>query len=396
MIEIRLQGRLGNQFFIYAFAKNLRKHLRNSNSPKLAKQEVILVCDDIHSYEVPDILKYNVDKSFFRPSAFHGFKTTIDKAFFFMFRVARKGIYLITKKTISYRHKNKEVPHMLPETLMETYENGEFDKAVIAKCLNKFIIGYFQSELYFEDVKEELKKDFSLQENHLPVMKVSAFKALLTKIKEQDSIFLHIRRGDYLSSVNVTKYAQLGVNYYTKAIALVLQKCPNAKFYIFSDDVAWVKKEGISLFGLNKLDYEVVNLNSPNAGYLDLELMKACKGAITANSSFSYWGAYLMENPKVVIAPFPFHFIHSNMDLLPRDFIVLDCKTGEVLEEKDYMYTNSKSPKSLKVSAFTEMFEAAFDVVYNPNSGGGGGNIPLQKTTKIAKVVNFFKKLILR
>ncbi|PAF50342.1 hypothetical protein BKH43_04410 [Helicobacter sp. 13S00401-1] len=364
-VQIKMQGRLGNQFFIYAFAKSLLHKLQSSDNLDIKKTKVILLCDEYENLASADIFKYNIDLSLF-DLKFYG--SRISSSNFFL-RATRKAIYLSTGTVIRIgikdTAKKKSFYIQLP-ILTETYTQGEFDENVIKDCLNKCLLGYFQSELYFEDIKESLKKDFVLK----APLKSKTQKAL-TKIRQDSkAIFVHIRRGDYLAPANITLYASLGANYYKSAIKLALEKIPDAKFYIFSDDIAWVKEEGKSLLGFEGLECEFMDLHGENEGYLDLELMRACKGAITANSSFSWWGAYLIEEPKVVIAPFPFHFIHSNVDLLLDSWIVLDYKSGDVLKKEDYLYETLKTKN--KQESNSKSTSSYFR--FHNSSGGGGGN----------------------
>lgn len=190
-----------------------------------------------------------------------------------------------------------------------------FDKKLLKKKNNIYFEGYFQTEKYFKAFREEILKDFTLktelnEEN----------KKILEQIKNTESVSLHVRHGDYLKLQNVYKICSL--EYYQNAIDLIKDKVKNPHLYIFSDDIEWVREN----FKLN-CPYTIVDINSTEEGYFDLELMKNCKHNITANSSFSWWGAWLNENPnKIVITPKTW-FVNDDekrIDRTPAEWLQLE------------------------------------------------------------------------
>lgn len=135
---------------------------------------------------------------------------------------------------------------------------------------------------------------FKIKEKDLSVKN----KEILTLIRKNNSFFIHIRRGDYLSSHYSKTFANVcGVEYYSKAISTVLNYCPNVLFFAFSDDIEWVKNN-IAMENVYYIDWNT-GVNS----VLDMFLMSECKGGIMANSSFSFWGAKLGRNKDMVIYP---------------------------------------------------------------------------------------------
>ena len=125
---------------------------------------------------------------------------------------------------------------------------------------------------------------------------------------EENSVGIHIRRGDYLKN---WKYRGLcGIDYYQKAIAYILEHIKSPKFFLFSDDINWVK-ENISPL-LKGYNVTFVNWNHSINSYKDMQLMAMCKNLIIANSSFSWWAAYLNQNNPIVVAPEK--WINSFMD----------------------------------------------------------------------------------
>lgn len=155
-----------------------------------------------------------------------------------------------------------------------------------------FFDGYWQSYKYFESISNIIRKDFTFR------IIDERCKSLSNVMKSQNSISLHIRRGDYLLSDG---YSGICTDeYYKKAIDYIYQHIDNPFFYVFSDDKEWCSS---NLQLLNK-DYMLVDFNKGALSYQDMYLMSKCKHNIIANSSFSWWGAWLNDNPeKIVIAP---------------------------------------------------------------------------------------------
>lgn len=157
---------------------------------------------------------------------------------------------------------------------------------------SKYFIGYFQTEKYFKEYRDVILKDFELK---IPLDAKNL--QLLSQIKDTNSVSIHIRRGDYLKLQHI--YQICSPEYYYEAINFISQRIENPHFYIFSDDMDWVKNN-------LKIAYPhtFVDINSENNCCFDLELMKNCKHNIIANSTFSWWGAWLNENSdKIVISP---------------------------------------------------------------------------------------------
>ena len=166
--------------------------------------------------------------------------------------------------------------------------SSNFDGGVFK---NKFLYlnGYWQNELYFSNIRESLLGELS------PINSMSDLGyAYLESIEQSNSVSLHVRRGDYLNLRNI---GVLGVDYYTKAVDYIRQNVENPTFYIFSDDLEWCKDS------LGFLD-NCIYVDRTQTEIEDLKLMSFCRHNIIANSSFSWWGAWLNQNPnKVVIAP---------------------------------------------------------------------------------------------
>lgn len=139
---------------------------------------------------------------------------------------------------------------------------------------------------------------------------------LLCKIRKSDSVSVHIRRGDYLSAENKDKFGDFcPPGYYSKAVDYERSMNPSAKFFVFSDDIAWCEEN----LGLDSATY--VQGNDGNSSWIDMYLMSKCKHNIIANSTFSFWGAMLNSNlGKRVYYPSKW-YIWDNPVIFPDDWI---------------------------------------------------------------------------
>ena len=155
--------------------------------------------------------------------------------------------------------------------------------------------GYFQSEKYFIQIRSLLLETFKWRS---PASGINL--SLIENIKSTTSVSLHIRRGDFAENKAINSFHGLcDINYYCRAITHVNLNTQNPTFFIFSDDINWAKKE---LKMTSKVIY--IDHNIGKESYWDMRLMSYCKHNIIANSSFSWWAAWLNENQsKIVCAP---------------------------------------------------------------------------------------------
>ncbi|MFK5947535.1 MAG: alpha-1,2-fucosyltransferase [Methylococcales bacterium] len=179
-----------------------------------------------------------------------------------------------------------------------------------------YLYGYWQSELYFKLFESTLRNDFTFRE---PLDKKNSM--LVTEIERNKSVSLHIRRGDYISDTKTNNIMNVcSLNYYYQAVKYISQRVNNPIFYIFSDDIEWVKKE-------LSIDFPCVYVehNQQSKSYRDMQLMSLCKHNVIANSSFSWWGAWLNANlDKQVVAPISwFNEGVDDRDLIPREWVRL-------------------------------------------------------------------------
>ncbi len=169
--------------------------------------------------------------------------------------------------------------------------------------------GYWQSEKYFEDVKPLVLDKFQFRTNLLN----ARTRKLADSLDNGIYCSIHVRRGDYLLE---PEFNMCNVDYFLRAIAFVREKTGCSSFCVFSDDIAWVR-ENISLPGALYVDW-----NNDSDSWQDMYLMSRCSHNIIANSSFSWWGAWLNSNPdKVVVAPKVWFASQPSGDIVPDGWI---------------------------------------------------------------------------
>lgn len=191
-----------------------------------------------------------------------------------------------------------------------------FDPAVLDLPDDSCLIGYFPCDRYFKDIRQTLLHDLEINR---PLK--SECVSMVEQIHKTNSVCLHVRRGDYYSNPSAKKVHAVDLSdYYSKAIELIKEKVNDPHFFIFSDEPEWVR----SNFHLNGSS-TVVDINKPNEPEQDLMLMKECENFINANSTFSWWGAWLSRNEeKMVITPRQWFLVdHEVKDLCPKEWIAL-------------------------------------------------------------------------
>ncbi len=275
MIIARLQGGLGNQMFQYAAARALAE--KNSTSVAL---DLTWFGQAFDADTTPR--HYELD-CFALDSTTKKYKN----------RLIIKVLY--SRSTIY----NEPYFHYNPDLL---------------KLPNHTVLnGYFQSEQYFADIRELLLEDFRWQK--APTGKNKKLAEELTK--DKSSVSLHIRRGDYASNENTAKYHGLtGLEYYKSATKQIEKQIKAPRFYIFSDDPAWCRAN-------LKLKHPTTFVDWNTDGAEDMRLMSKCQHNIIANSSFSWWAAWLNQNPaKIVIAPQRWfaHAESNTKDVIPKSW----------------------------------------------------------------------------
>ncbi|MEI3417877.1 MAG: alpha-1,2-fucosyltransferase [Blautia sp.] len=264
-VIVDLAGGLGNQLFCYSFGYAVSRKTRSELILDTSMQ------DNGIAREL-ELLNFNVDYS---DRISYVYKTSlVDRVFFNKVRKIKS----IGIKTRIYQEK----------------EPTKFEPEAFKISTDTYFKGNWQTEKYFSEYRNELLK--ILVPKH---ERTQSVKGLVNEMQKCNSVAVHIRRGDYLKIG-----CQLSMDFYDKAILKFqeLNQRRNTVFYIFSDDIDFAKQ----YFGKyeNKIELHYPQYESENKTLDDLFLMSHCKHMIMANSSFSWWAAWLNQNKnKIVICP---------------------------------------------------------------------------------------------
>jgi hypothetical protein len=296
MIISQLNSGLGNQMFQYAAAKSLSTIKKTSLcldiSWYLSKESM----QTIRSYELSvfnlkeDLVYHNTAYAFYNEG----------NSFF------NKIINKIERNIPYYKKKQFEE------------QMFEFDPNFFKARKDAIISGYWQSEKYFDNISEIIRNTFTCLDNDWG----KEDREILNTINASQTVSVHVRRGDMVNNSEVAKvHGACDLEYYNKSIEYLNNKIDSLVFIIFSDDTKWAK-ENIKIS--NKTIF--VDHNKDEKAWLDMQLMSKCNHNIIANSSFSWWGAWLNRNEnKIVISPKRWFNSSNNntKDLLPNSWIKL-------------------------------------------------------------------------
>lgn len=261
MIVVKLNGGLGNQMFQYAYAKALK----NSG------------------FDV------KLDNTVYKNYKLHGgyqlsnYKISIDLAM-------KEDLTLFKQNRIS--RVLKKLGYQNKKFIKE--KSLRYDPKLLDAIDDTYIEGYFQSEKYFQHIRKDLLEDFTINK------KISNYTAKIAQtIKSSPvSCSIHVRRGDFITYKNINIHGMCSIEYYKKAMNYMQHRLQDITYIIFSDEIEWVKSNLI-------LDNAIYIESSENRlPHEDIYLMSLCNHNIIANSSFSWWGAWLNRHKnKIVIAP---------------------------------------------------------------------------------------------
>lgn len=270
MVIVQLLGGLGNQMFQYAAARRIA-YMNNT----LLKFDI--TCFKNYKNRKYDLGCFNIIEDFASPED--------------IIRLRGPSIRSIRRLVFKFIERYK--PYNKRQYIRE--KHFHFDPDILKVSSDVYLEGYWQSEKYFKDIEDIIRSEFQIK--YKPD---SVNKKIGSLILGLQSVSIHIRRGDYIADPNIYKvHGICPLEYYNAAIEKILKIIKNPHFFIFSDDPAWAENN-------LRIDYPTtfINGNSGNKDYEDMRLMSFCKHHVIGNSSFSWWGAWLSENPdKIVIAP---------------------------------------------------------------------------------------------
>jgi hypothetical protein len=291
-VYVSLFGGLGNQLFQYSIGRSLA--LRN-------RAQLII---DLSWFNICDNLKGTTPRKF----ELSKFNIVSDTTY--------KGLPWHNNPSLYNRLKRKFFFFSSPSAYgVDIYKerNLHFDKVIFDHNCPIWLDGYWQSYKYFESIEDVIRKEINTPE------KLNAMsKIFYNNILKTDSICIHIRRGDYVKlGDSIFDHTSKGLDYYNNGVITLIQGLKNPHAYIFSDDPDWVK-------GNFKpdVDFTIMGINSSDQ---DLWLMAACQRFLIANSSFSWWAAWLgTHKEKKVIAPKKWiPSLDIGPDLFPDDWMLI-------------------------------------------------------------------------
>ncbi len=273
MIIVRLAGGLGNQLFQYAFARGVSSRMKTDFKLDTTPFDTYYIH---HKYSLDN---FNIKQSFAKDSDFFGFVWMRKHNKFF---------------EVFYRHlrlKSKLMP------FYRTEKQFHFDPSVFTKN-NTYFDGAWVTEKYFKEIRSELLEELTINK---PLSDYS--QNIFKEIQEFTAISIHVRRADYVTGSTFASapiiHGTCSMDYYKTEIDYITKHEKNPHFFIFSDDYDW------SVENFKSLSYPVTCIkNGADKNYEDIFLMSNCKHNIIANSTFSWWGAWLNKSDeKIVIAP---------------------------------------------------------------------------------------------
>lgn len=291
MVIIRIKAGLGNQMFQYAVGRSLA-----------LQKATDLVLDnglyEIDTFRKFDLARFNISGKFLsRPRR--------------MLETQMQRRRLKPLRSLLETIRFPFVP-----TYIEDLGKG-FDRRLVQANGDLYLDGFWQSELYFRSIRDLLLDEFTLKD-----APDSENSRLLSHISSCNAVCVHIRRGDYVSTASgQARHGVCSLDYYRSALEYIRNRTANPAFFVFSDDPEWA----ISNFP----KIETTTFVSHNVGRNDTEdlrLMMHCRHFIIANSTFSWWSAWLSRNPgKIVVAPKTWYASSalSDVDLVPESWVRL-------------------------------------------------------------------------
>lgn len=283
MIIVQLTGGMGNQLFQYAAGKSLA----------LFKHTVV-----------------KFDTSFFDTQK----SRSLDLKYFDL------DLNIASQEEIQRLQQQKLIAKIFqkmgPPHTRKAYREPffHFDANFFSTNNDVYLKGNWQSEKYFKPFEKQVRNNLLIKQEY-----TSHLENPGKELGASSSVSVHIRRGDYLQQKTLDYHGILSKEYYNEAIQKIAKKVPGARFYFFSDDIEWVKEN-------LQLDHpcEFISGKTSHSAIEDFYLMQNCRHHIIANSSFSWWAAWLNKNAeKIVVAPKQWfkQGPKDTYDLLPEEWI---------------------------------------------------------------------------
>jgi hypothetical protein len=319
VVAAHLCGGLGNQLFQYAAGRSLAHRNRArlvldattftlpQQRRKFALEPYAIdaaVVFDGYAYapQTPAVMLPRPDWLRERPGSF------IDRFVYRLGRARVEGGAIRLVNTVRYLTGRAAALRVFAE------KSFDYDPGFSRLEGRTYLEGYWQSHRYFADTADVIRRELTLRYEPNAVN-----RQWLARILGSNSVCVHVRRGDYLTVDHFDQHGICSADYYARSMQLLAGRIDNPQFFVFSDDLAWSRQH---LSGLNVC---FVDANSAEAAHDELKLMASCRHHIIANSSLSWWGAWLARwDGQIVIGPDPwFSARKETPDLFPPDWLVL-------------------------------------------------------------------------
>ena len=271
MIIVKLTGGLGNQMFQYAAGR------------RLAEKHSTLLKLDVTGFEEYKLHRYSLHC--FQCWEYIATKNEIDNIIYQQSLLKNLKYKLLSKLKL-------QAPKSSSWIIEKQFN---FDCQILQTPNNILLDGYWQTEKYFADIIDILRREFVVKYQQAPQSQNFA-----NQIYSTESVSLHVRRTDYVQNALTNQiHGTCNQDYYDRAVSYISDRISNPHLFVFSDEPQWAR---------DNLKYDfpttIVDCNDASCNYEDLRLMSICKHNIIANSSFSWWAGWLNLNPnKIVIAP---------------------------------------------------------------------------------------------
>jgi len=268
MIIVKIQGGLGNQLFQYAVARHLAKIHDTSVLLDLSLYQTYT----LHAYSLSP---FNIHENIATPDEIDSITSSLPK---FVRNLSRK--LKISRFNENSRHIHEKYFH--------------FDPDILLLPDNVYLDGYWQSEKYFIGISDIIRSEFTLKRSQS-----GADKEISERIRSCNSVCVHVRRGSYTRPPYNSVHGTCSIQYYQDAMKFLAHRTDDPHFFIFSDDPVWTQENLVTEYNVTYVTHNDATHDSE-----DLRLMSQCQHHIIANSTFSWWSAWLSENKeKCVIAP---------------------------------------------------------------------------------------------
>lgn len=295
---VSMGGGLGNQMFKYAFALALKK--AHPNEEVLIDSRMCRYRNDHNGYELNRLFDMEL-----REASWCEVRSVSKQA-------SLSILYKLNPQW--YERSVKRFYDCKDENYVEDYQaSGVYNDGLLYSTKSLYYDVAAQAWQYYDGMEEELNNAFKLKK-----VDDAAFQEKGQEMESGYSIGVHVRGGDYLADENRI-YNVCTIDYYKKALYMLKQKYPESRLYVFTNDIPYLDCIKEAIFG--KQSFEMVN-NQGEDSYKDIFLMKKCKALIIANSSFSWWGAWLNNRKdKIVIAPMQWKQCGGFTDVCPKEWI---------------------------------------------------------------------------